>query len=167
MASFSYDGDWQAWFWRGNDSAASPGMEGGRNNPPESFSSPSWSIGVQIQSKLANDFWPKKKQKESYPKYDLVSPTPQEGIKAKHHDQSWASEWMRREPLCWQALLHQAGWGLHHLPPPQHFKWSCCIPQFPENLLLVLQMCWPPFSLIVGDMLSRKSAVIIVELALE
>lgn len=118
MASFSYDGDWQAWFWRGNDSAASPGMEGGRNNPPESFSSPSWSIGVQIQSKLANDFWPKKKQKESYPKYDLVSPTPQEGIKAKHHDQSWASEWMRREPLCWQALLHQAGWGLHHLPPP-------------------------------------------------
>lgn len=52
-------------------------------------------------------------------------------------------------------------------PPPQHFKWSCCIPQFPENLLLVLQMCWPPFSLIVGDMLSRKSAVIIVELALE
>lgn len=107
MASFSYDGDWQAWFWRGSDSAASPGMEGGRNNPPGSFLSPSWSIGVQTQSKLANDFWKKKKTKhkktktkESYQKYDLVSPTPQEGIKARHHDQSWASEWVRREQLC-------------------------------------------------------------------
>lgn len=62
------------------------------------------------------------------------------------------------------AVLHQAGWGLQ---PPPHFKWSCCIPQFPKNLLLVLQMCWPSFSLIMGDMLSRKSVVIIVKLAVE
>ena len=57
--------------------------------------------------------------------------------------------------------------GLGAPAPPTHFKWSCCIPQFPKNLLLVLQMCWPSFSLIMGDMLSRKSVVIIVKLAVE
>lgn len=106
----------------------------------------------------------KTKTKESYQKYDLVSPTPQEGIKARHHDQSWASEWVRREQLCWRlSSIRQVGGS----SPPTHFKWSCCIPQFPKNLLLVLQMCWPSFSLIMGDMLSRKSVVIIVKLAVE
>lgn len=56
MASFSYDEIGR----RGSEGGMMPSsitrMEGGRNKPPGSFSSPSWEYYVQIQSKLANDF---------------------------------------------------------------------------------------------------------------
>lgn len=58
-----------------------------------------------------------KQNKESYTQSMTSLPDlHRKESRLKHHDQSWASEWMRREPSCWQALLHQAGWGLHHLP---------------------------------------------------
>lgn len=40
--------------------AAAPRDGGKEEQPPESFSSPSWNIGGQTQSTLANDFLTKK-----------------------------------------------------------------------------------------------------------
>lgn len=93
--------------------------DGGREEQATgSFSSPF--CGVLVYKPKANlpMTWQKNPKTKESKVYDLVFPSPQEGIKARHRDQSWASEWLRREDLCGQVLLHQAGWGFH---PPHTF----------------------------------------------
>ena len=115
MASISYDLDWQAWFWGGKLFSSTTRDGGKEEQPPENFSSPSWNIGVQTQSKLANDFLTKKNTKESW-KYDLASPSPQERNRGwPWSELSFRMEW-GGEHLCWQDILDQAGVGGSHPP---------------------------------------------------
>lgn len=57
-------------------------------------------------------------------------------------------------------------------PSSRRIRFSPCFKllyarKIPESLLLALQIYWPALSLIMRDMLSRKSAGIIVKLVLQ